>query len=217
MATQKQLDANRPLGGAQDGSYGSTQDGAGLEEGRREVSAEQLAANRRNAENSTGPKTPEGKEIASRNAIRHGLLARDLVLEGESREEFDVFAQGLMAHLGPVGHVETMLAEQVVAGAWRSRRVLRVEWELVWQDQHLFITRLGRDPTAEDTGEAATPAGMMAERMVRDDTYEKFRRYETSIERGLYRALHEFQRLQAARRGEEVAAPVAVDVCVDVA
>jgi len=43
------------------------------------------------------------------------------------------------------------------------------------------------------------------------------RRYETSIERGLYRALHELQRLQAARRGEAVAAPVAVDVCVDAA
>ena len=175
----------------------------------------QIDANRRNAQMSTGPKTPEGKEIASRNAVRHGLLAQALVLEGESREEFDRFAEGMMAQLEPVGYVEIMLAERVVAGAWRSRRALRVEWALVWQDQHLLITRLGSYATEDDTGEIASPASMMAERMLRDDTYEKFRRYEASIERGLYRALHELQRLQAGRRGEDVAAPVAVDVCVD--
>ena len=176
----------------------------------------QIDANRRNAQMSTGPRTQQGKGIASRNAMRHGLLARDRVLEGESRADFDAFAKGLMEHLAPVGHVELMLAEHVVAGAWRSRRVLRLEWELVWQDQHLLISRVGDFPTTEDSEGVATPCSMMAERMVRDDTYEKFRRYETSIERGLYRALHELQRLQAARRGEEVAAPVVVDVAVDV-
>jgi hypothetical protein len=175
----------------------------------------QIDANRRNAQKSTGPKTPEGKEIASQNATRHGLLAQALVLEGESREEFDRFSEGLMAHLGPVGYVEMMLAERVVAGAWRSRRALRIEWRLVWQDQHLLITRLGSVAVDEDPDEIAKPASMMAERMLRDDTYEKFRRYESSIERGFYRALHELQRLQAARKGEDVAAPVAVDVDVE--
>ena len=175
----------------------------------------QIDANRRNAQKSTGPKTPGGKEIASRNAARHGLLAQALVLEGESREEFDRFSEGLMEHLEPVGYVETMLAERVVAGAWRSRRALRVEWALVWQDQHLLITRLGSLAADDETEEVASPANMMAERMLRDDTYEKFRRYESSIERGFYRALHELQRLQAARRGEGVPVPVAVDVSVD--
>ena len=40
-------------------------------------------------------------------------------------------------------------------------------------------------------------------------------RYETSIERSLYKALHELQRLQAARAGRKVIPPVAVDVNVD--
>ena len=44
------------------------------------------------------------------------------------------------------------------------------------------------------------------------DSYGKFIRYEASIERGLYKALHELQRLQAARNGQVVPLPAAVDV-----
>jgi hypothetical protein len=40
---------------------------------------------------------------------------------------------------------------------------------------------------------------------------EKISRYEAHIERGIYRALHELQRLQAARDGF-TPAPLAVDV-----
>ena len=39
-------------------------------------------------------------------------------------------------------------------------------------------------------------------------------RYEAHLERSLYKALHELQRLQAARQGRPVAAPVVVDVDV---
>jgi len=44
------------------------------------------------------------------------------------------------------------------------------------------------------------------------DTYGKLIRYEVSIERGIYRALHELQRLQAARNGEAVTTPLAIDI-----
>ena len=45
------------------------------------------------------------------------------------------------------------------------------------------------------------------------NAFSKLSRYETALERSLYRALHELQRLQAARRAEgSVSPPVAVDV-----
>ena len=47
------------------------------------TSEKQAEANRRNALNSTGPKTPEGKAAVSHNALRHGLLSRDILLPGE--------------------------------------------------------------------------------------------------------------------------------------
>lgn len=46
------------------------------------------------------------------------------------------------------------------------------------------------------------------------DAFDKLSRYETRIERSLYRALHELQRLQALRRGEPVSSPAVVDVDV---
>jgi len=44
------------------------------------------------------------------------------------------------------------------------------------------------------------------------DSYGKFTRYETCLERGIYKALHELQRIQASRSGEKVPLPVVVDV-----
>jgi len=46
------------------------------------------------------------------------------------------------------------------------------------------------------------------------DAINKLARYETMLERNFYRALHELQRLQAARNGQSVAVPQAVDVNV---
>lgn len=43
----------------------------------------------------------------------------------------------------------------------------------------------------------------------------KFHRYEAHIDRMLYRALHELERLQAKRRGQAVSAPVTIDVSLN--
>ncbi len=48
--------------------------------------------------------------------------------------------------------------------------------------------------------------------MLKDDLFERLMRYETTIERGIYRALHELQRLQAMRKGQAVNLPVAIDI-----
>jgi hypothetical protein len=47
-----------------------------------------------------------------------------------------------------------------------------------------------------------------------DNSLEKLSRYESSIERSYYKALHELERLQAARKGKHVPVPVAVDLNV---
>ena len=48
-----------------------------------------------------------------------------------------------------------------------------------------------------------------------NDSIEKILRYETTIERSLYRALHELERLQAKRNGKDTQVPAVVDVNVD--
>ena len=95
------------------------------------TSGKQVEADQRNARLSTGPKTPEGKRVVARNATRLGLWSKDVVMAGEDQDEFDEFEEGFLDEVNPVGAVETWLAHEVVASAWRLRRVRRVEAEIL--------------------------------------------------------------------------------------
>ena len=51
----------------------------------------QTNANRQNAKKSTGPRTPEGKNISSRNSLVHGMTSRKfLPPDGDSEEYFQL-------------------------------------------------------------------------------------------------------------------------------
>ena len=76
-----------------------------------------LAANRQNALRSTGPRTPEGKAVACQNARTHGLLSRQVLLPDEDADQLAAVRQQLHAQLAPVGALETLLADDMVAAA----------------------------------------------------------------------------------------------------
>jgi hypothetical protein len=90
------------------------------------VSRRKLEANRRNALCSTGPKTASGKEIASRNAVEHGLLAKSAVImrgpAKENRAEFDELLNGLRDYFSPLGAAEDLLVEEIAVSYWMERR-----------------------------------------------------------------------------------------------
>jgi hypothetical protein len=52
------------------------------------TSFRQIEANRRNALRSTGPKTGEGKQRASQNAVRHGLTAETVIIPLEDADDY---------------------------------------------------------------------------------------------------------------------------------
>ena len=87
---------------------------------------------RANGAKSHGPKTPEGKEASSRNAIKHGMTARNTyILECESKEEFQEFhAEHIAIHL-PVTAPEKELVEQMAIARWRIRRFVNAETVLI--------------------------------------------------------------------------------------
>ncbi len=91
------------------------------------ASVAQIQANRLNAQKSTGPRTAEGKERASQNAVKHGLLAKQAVIQGEDPAEFELYREGMLQTLAPVGAVEAMLAERVVGLSWRLLRAERLQ------------------------------------------------------------------------------------------
>ena len=101
------------------------------------VSQKQLEANRKNALEG-GVKTPDGKAIAKYNALKHGLLAREVVVTvGEGAEdpaEFAALSQELVSQFQPQGTVEEMLVEKIAVAYWRLRRAYRYEAGLIRQE-----------------------------------------------------------------------------------
>jgi|HubBroStandDraft_4_1064222.scaffolds.fasta_scaffold236914_1 hypothetical protein len=94
---------------------------------KKTVTAAKAAANKKNAGNSTGPTSVQGKRNASKNAIRHGILAREVLLPGESATEFEQLLDETIANLSPVGFPEHAHVEMIFGYLWRSRRVYRAE------------------------------------------------------------------------------------------
>ena len=97
----------------------------------RTTSEKQKAANRRNAGNSTGPKTNRGKRILKTNAIKHGILAKEILnsimLSTDQRREFREIFEELVSVLAPVGIMEEILVEKIAIIYWRLRAVLEME------------------------------------------------------------------------------------------
>jgi hypothetical protein len=91
----------------------------------------QTAANRRNAESSTGPRTEEGKSRSSRNAVTFGIYsAADFVLP-EDNGLYHRFCENFQKELSPKGPIEQTLAAEIVHAAWRLRRCAVIESNLV--------------------------------------------------------------------------------------
>ena len=102
------------------------------------TSEKQARANRKNALESTGPKTPEGKAAVRLNALKHGLLSRETLLPGEDEEALTELSDLLREELQPVGELQNLLVDRIISAYWRLSRLGRVEagifaWELYGQ------------------------------------------------------------------------------------
>lgn len=91
----------------------------------------QLRANRLNALKSTGPRTDEGKAASSRNALRHGLTAIHVVVQGEDAAKYETLRRGLLDEFAPETAMQTILVDQLAAVVWRLRRAAAYETALL--------------------------------------------------------------------------------------
>ena len=96
-----------------------------------QVSSRKLKANRENALQSTGPRTPEGKGRVRWNSLQHGLLAQEVIIPTgpgqEDHTELEDLLIALRDDLQPSGALEEILVEKIAVCYWRLRRVLRSE------------------------------------------------------------------------------------------
>jgi hypothetical protein len=75
--------------------------------------------------------------------MRHGLLARDVVLPDEDFDAFEDLLNQVRAELSPVGRIEELLVDRIVNIMWRLGRLARMETALFdWRVRELRVSRL---------------------------------------------------------------------------
>jgi hypothetical protein len=141
------------------------------------VSPQKVAANRRNAKQSTGPRTPQGKQRASQNSYKHGFFGLRLfpnsTVISQDGADYDAILAAYWHQYSPVGDLEKMRVEQIAAQSLRLARVLGHE-QKVFAWAHPFETR----------------------------SVDKIVRYESSVSRQLEKAILQLERLQEKRKAE---------------
>ncbi len=171
----------------------------------------QISANRSNAQKSTGPRTPEGKATVAQNAVKHGLLAQEVVIKGEDPGEFELYRDGMLEELAPAGLMESMLAERIVSLSWRLRRAERLQVaafdrveekneplpvldheDAAWLLERIVERGIRIPPPA--------PEGPFGRGAVQDFNQERvldrLLMYERRIEHSLYRTMAELRKLR---------------------
>jgi len=95
------------------------------------ISPQKLEANRRNAQQSTGPVSAEGKKSSSMNALTHGMLARAVPITigdfPEDAVEFQELLDSLRDRFRPVGAAEELEVETIAQCYWKKCRRARYE------------------------------------------------------------------------------------------
>ena len=164
------------------------------------TSEKQIEANRRNAQKSAGPSTPEGKAAIRHNALKHGILARETVITRddfqEDASEFELLLDDLTADRDPQGPLEALLVQGIAICYWRLRRILRadtMEFGEVLAQQDIPAFEI-EGQTYESYASSLPPA----------DQLDTILRYEKAIHNQLARALNQLERLQQQRKSPAI-------------
>jgi hypothetical protein len=189
-----------------------------ISESRKKIQEDMVTrgfANRRNSEKSTGPNNTTSTRF---NATKHGLLAAG-VTELDEAEGYRATLSDLGREKEPVGALEKFLVRSAALDMVRLLRARRLEAEYITQvlnppiHEPGVLANLGQldEGALVDPGLPATMPHQAVQLLV-----STFQRYESAIAIKLFRSLHELERAQRMRRGEQVPAPASVDVTVQV-
>ena len=161
----------------------------------------QIKANRNNAKKSTGPRTEEGKTRSAKNALKHGLLARDAVLPGEDPADFDRQLAALEADIQPDNSLEFELVRQIADAQWRMRRLTRLETGFLAaavDDQRRHLEK--RRPDELRPGYDGETLLLGSAMLDRTQAFVHLARYDGHLSRRFFRAVKQLADLRRDER-----------------
>jgi hypothetical protein len=149
---------------------------------------------------STGPRTPEGKQRSSLNALRHGLTGQTVVITPEDLQSLTAFTRQFFHDYQPVGALEHQLVQNIATCLWRLNRIAAHEQTLLALDT-VDCEDLDLIHTADDR--AATACAAARAFQLHLPSLANLTLYEQRIYRQFERALKLLQQTQADRKREE--------------
>ena len=167
----------------------------------------QILANRLNALRSRGPKTQAGREASRRNALKHGLTARSLIIDGEDPKQLEALRGELIETYAPQGVIEEHLVDMMAGLVWRLRRVPSLEaaafaWmQRCHRDHGLLASGPDGHPRVKSSAQHRKQSlGRAVFHLVRDgDLLDKLNRYDTHLITQLGRVAAELDHLHSQR------------------
>lgn len=151
-------------------------------------SQRRIDSSRANGALSHGPVSVEGKRRAELANMRHGLLARCVVVENESREIFDLVLSQHIEYFKPLNAVELGMVEDITCAYWRLRRIQAIETSM-------FNSGVRKqDPVNELERLELAFAGLSE-----TSKFNVLNRYESRLQRTYQRALRNLATLRNRR------------------
>lgn len=158
----------------------------------------QIAANRRNAQLSTGPKTEQGRNASRMNAYSHGLTGQiDFRTPGE-QEAHDRFCAGIVSSLAPAEGIERQFAQSVAEDHWRLNHARSVE-------NNIFAISCSFLDSVEETDDPEVEKALADARtfVATPERFQLLTVYERRIHSNMTKSLNQLTELQANRRALE--------------
>jgi len=148
----------------------------------------QFAANRSNAQLSTGPKTEAGLAASSRNATRHSLTAKGLIILPGQHDTFNELESGLRTSLKPATPLQEVIYKRIVECAWKLERCRLAE-----QNLGAIMGHINTDPILDTDG-----IGRFA----------SIQRYAREAENSMFKCIRELGKLQTESQFRHEASPI---------
>jgi hypothetical protein len=157
----------------------------------------QIKANRANALKSTGPVTPEGKRVSSRNRALQKLVSCGVVLKGRSLRRYNEFATAFILEFQPRNPVETTLVQTMTLARWAVSSL----WTTQTAALHREIVRIRKEhPSAGSAPLAALAFCALAQN---SRPFVQQHRLEAFYDRQYHRALAKLLKLREIPNSSE--------------
>src|ERR1700738_1398617 len=163
----------------------------------------QLNANRQNAQHSTGPRTPEGKQRSALNASRHNLTGQVRVTTPEDQVAYDNHCQGFFEDFKPRGSAEKHLTQTLADKQWQMHYASSLLQSIQVLGQFELQDKLNVESPAGHGAEihTALTAGLVA--VDKGKQLDLISRYASRLQRDYRNALKDLQSLQTQRQQRE--------------